>query len=733
MLRSGKRIGLLLHQYRYLLAVFLIGFVVWTVVFNIAVIDYVNTSSWNSRTVWLGPIGSPGHVEIFGFSIYYQFEGYSDYSFYYVHWGYNLLNGVMPYSDAFGYLDMNGIINENGHYMFPPFTAYLYGAGILLSNLMGIQNWGIGIFIAAFGFLTAIPTYGIARDLSGNPRVGEIAALTYLLNPMVIYYIDYLWLNPSPFYFFFFTGFYALIKERRHTGTLLIVAAALFKQTAWFLGIPLVVYLLMKKRAPNEAEDGVNALESADESEEPQAEKSTWQEFKEVFDPLLAYIDLRAFIVSVIVVLLFVGAVILPFLVAQPWFFDFWRISFGARVYENYTELPSYGVPMRLSGIWIANGDPGIAAIVDSLIVSGAPLVFSVVLVTGMMFMTPKMEGNEAGYMRRLLYSTLLIMLLVTLFGPRGVYKYYASMFGPFFSIVSSARMTQLEGGRVPVSTSMIWAPILCSLAIFIPDRNYYLGLVAVIFVIYLLSPVLNKPYVATKGPFTKLKETVSDLTGLRYEPFAPVMQAAPGKARFLQMFQRVIAVFLGLVLVWYGLISGLSAVGGTTIEVLRALILSAILLFLGPQVALSPMEAILPDGKKEPAVRSSLRISSGSVSALALCFGVLTYLLSWDIEVFLTRQLMVFSGTFLIIWALSVIVGLRNRVRVTADMVLLLGCALGIIGWWLAGDAVLAIIGLTLGGLIVLHLMSVTVSIWSGQENEIPTPLDETGIQVSS
>jgi len=210
--------------------VMLIGFIIWTVVFNIALVDYLNSSRWDSRAAWLGPLPGPADFDLFGYTISYQFEGYSDYSNYYVHWGHNMLNGVMPYSSDFGYLMMDGIVNRNGAYMFPPLTAYLYGAGIWLGTII------------------------IAKELSKNPRVGEIAALTYLLNPLVLYHVDFLWLNPSAFYFFFFAGFYALLKNRRHTGTILIVTAALFKQTAWFLGIPLVIYLIMRAREPRKTE-----------------------------------------------------------------------------------------------------------------------------------------------------------------------------------------------------------------------------------------------------------------------------------------------------------------------------------------------------------------------------------------------------------------------------------------------------------------------------------------------
>ncbi len=346
LLKSGRRISRFIREYRYLLAVLLIGFVVWSVVFNIALVDYLNTHWWNSRSVWLGPFPDPGEFDFFGYTIQFQFEGYSDYSFYYVHWGHNLLNGVMPYSGSFGYLDMEGIVNENGAYMFPPFTAYLYAAGIALEGIIGPGNWGIGLLFAIFGYSTTLPVYGIARELSKNPRVGEIAALTYTLNPLVLYHIDYLWLNPAPFYFFFFAGFYALIKGRKHIAIILIVSAALFKQTAWFFGIPLIVYLLVKAREKkNEDSEGNNpttdvGMTKTDEAKKPQVGR---------FDFLFEYFDFRGFVVNAVVALSYVGAVMFPFIIAQPDFLRFWSLALGSFSFEdNYVDPIPYNVPVRL-------------------------------------------------------------------------------------------------------------------------------------------------------------------------------------------------------------------------------------------------------------------------------------------------------------------------------------------------------------------------------------------------
>ena len=194
-----KRLLRFVFEYGFFVVILIIGFYVWSLVFDAALTHYLDTDRWITRHVWLGN----GDIELFGYTVQFQFEGYSDYTFYYVHWGHNMLRGVMPYSGDFGYLDMEGHVNENGLYIFPPLTAVFYALGIAIDP---VGNWGIGLILTIFGFITVFPVYGIAKELSGNRHVGEAAALTYLLNPNMLFHTVFLWMNPAPFIFFWFSA-----------------------------------------------------------------------------------------------------------------------------------------------------------------------------------------------------------------------------------------------------------------------------------------------------------------------------------------------------------------------------------------------------------------------------------------------------------------------------------------------------------------------------------------------
>jgi hypothetical protein len=419
-----------------------------------------------------------------------------------------MLNGVMPYGGDFGQIVIDGVSNRNGAYMFPPLTAMLYAIGILIP----VTDWGIGLLLAVFGYLTVFPVYGLGKELSGNRHVGEVAAFTYILAPNLLYHTTFLWMNPSPFIFFFFAGFYMLVIGRRHLGTLLIVTAALFKQTAWLLGIPLVVFLLLKARPPKteEKESTSETTETSSDGIEAQSDEPK----PRLLDSMIAfcneYLDLRKFAVSVLLVLGFGGAIMYPFFVAQPNLWNFLRLAFGAFKMESFIEVPGYGVPMRLQVLFVVAGLPTLAEIIDILVYSGGLLVLGVLVFWGIMMLEPKYEGQRRVYLRRILFFALLMMLWVNIAGPRGVFKYYFTMFAPFFSIFSSATMCTSMEENVKFSTSMIWLPFLFSLMILIPVRTIYLVYVIIIFIGYLLSKKVGRTWYYATFPVRFVKKKLS-------------------------------------------------------------------------------------------------------------------------------------------------------------------------------------------------------------------------------
>ncbi|MFW9801342.1 MAG: hypothetical protein ACFFFC_01735 [Candidatus Thorarchaeota archaeon] len=497
-----------LLEYGILIVILAVGLYVWVTIFQAAVVDYLDSDHWVSRHVWLGPGVNPGEFDFFGITLYYQFEGYSDYSFYYVHWGHNMLNGVLPYSGDFGQIVIDGVSNRNGAYMFPPLTVILYAIGIMIP----VTEWGIGLLLAAFGYLTVFPVYGLGKELSGNRHVGEAAAFTYILAPNVLYHTTFLWMNPSPFIFFFFFGFYMLVIGKRHLGTLLIVTAALFKQTAWLLGIPLVVHLLMKAQPvkSKEEETPSKTTSTSSSANGTSSDIPKPRLLDSIIDIFREYFDLREFAVSVLLVLGYAGAIMYPFFVANPNLWNFLRLAMGGFQMESFTEVPGYSSPMRLQVLFVIAGLPALAEIVDFIVYSGGLLIMGVLIFWGLMMLENKYEGKRHVYLRRILFFTLLMMLWVNIAGPRGVFKYYFTMFAPFFSIFSSGTMCMSTEENVKFSTSMLWLPFLFSLMILIPVRAIYLVYVIAIFIGYLMAKRIGRVWYLATFPVRFVKRKIS-------------------------------------------------------------------------------------------------------------------------------------------------------------------------------------------------------------------------------
>jgi hypothetical protein len=695
-----------------------IGFVVWALVFNAAVVDYTATHTWTSRASWLGPLPDPDTVFVFGFDIEYQLEGYSDYTFYYVHWGYNFLHGTMPYTPDFGYLEMDGITNENGAHMFPPFTSYLYAFGIWLGNLYGWENWGIGLLIAVFGYLTALPIYGIAKELSSNRRVGEVAALTYLLNPLVLYHTDFLWFNPAPFVFFFFAGFYMLIKDRRMTGTLLIVTAALFKQSAWFLGIPLIVYLLVRRREKAVEHPEVVAI-SDDEQEEKQKERT---KSRPLLESLNDYFDLRGFAISVIVVLAFIGAVMLPFLIATPDFFNYWRLALGSFSFENFDDPLPYNQPMRVQALLIMFDMPEQAELLDIVIKSGGPMIFAVIMGLGLMVLKDRYVGEERLYLRRILFMTFMMMLLVNIVGARGVFKYYFVAIVPFFSIFSSARMIRGTGEHVPFSASMVLLPIPLTLMILLPDRNFYMLYVIIIFAIYGIAPILDKSYDKLKQPVSLLRERLP-------VSFATLSISRPAEESRISIVvswvARVLSLIIGLSLVVFGFWFSLQAIGANPIGTLTVLLIMGIALTLAPQIISLPLSSW--NGAD---FNSNLFSFSYTTAVLSIVFGVGTHIQAWNVSEILVREPLYLISFFVTIWASSLFIKMEVHERLVGDIFLLVGTSFGILFWSFVNDIILQVIGLLTLCAITIHFLQVIVALVYSRNDTVVPEVPENSIR---
>ncbi len=488
--------GLAFVRQNFALTVILVtAAIVWIWIFNIAAIDFISDGERPFRAVWHGV----GRIEIFGYTLHFNFEGWADHDYFYHSWAEQFLSGELPYTPEFDTITI-GSQTWNVPYFFPPLYLYICVIGEIIQ-----PDIGIGLVLCVFGFLTALPVYGIGVHLSGNKQVGELAAATYLFNPVVLYYIAFEWLNPAPFVFFAMLSFYLLMKDYRIAGAIAMTMSALCKQTAFFFALPLIAYLLRKPPRPNQ--EGTGRVDDGDGAGERDDDK----------------LDLTGFAKIAIVVLIYAGLVSLPYLL-DPANYAFQILQrAGATRLKDFINVPAGNAPISVAVIfvvlgiivqgtpyeWLASSFQWLAHVTDLLTYYSICLLLGLVLIFVLMLVEPKDDRNLRAYWRRLFYLSLLLMLWVHIFSPRGIYKYYTVVFVPFFSILSVSVMCKRETEEVKMSLPMLILPFILALAIMIPDRNVYILYLILIALGYALHKAFSDTYAIVAQPIRVLSSRI--------------------------------------------------------------------------------------------------------------------------------------------------------------------------------------------------------------------------------
>jgi hypothetical protein len=451
--------------------------IIWTVVFSLGSSSFFSNGTAPLRSSWTGS----GHFNLFGLTINYNFEGWADYDYYYLSWGDQFLNGVMPYSDSFDTYHLDGVDYDTPFFL-PPLFLYLCSLGVLMGPL------GPGLLISILGFATAFPVYGIAKYLSENRRVGEIAAATYLLNPLILYHTAYQWLNPAPFVFFTTLSFYLLMKQKRIEGTLAMVTAIFFKQIAAFIALPLIAYLLRKPP-----------------SRDPYlGDKPPQDETRDLLkDPLY----FKGFAKLAIIVLVYAIALSFPYILDPSNYLYYMTQRPGGTVYNNLTTLPESNHPITFTVLFILFQSPEwLSELVNQAVYYSFLLLPGLLGALGLCLFEQKDNQNLQGYWRRILFFTLILVFWVHIFSPRGIYKYYCVAIMPFISILPSNRMMSDKPGKIKASLPMILIPVLVSLVILIPNRNVYLLLLILIMMAYIFQKDFSVVYGLIRTRLLRLK-----------------------------------------------------------------------------------------------------------------------------------------------------------------------------------------------------------------------------------
>ncbi|MHA2396747.1 MAG: hypothetical protein ACXAC0_08585 [Candidatus Thorarchaeota archaeon] len=464
------RFKLFIRSHIVLISILILAAFVWVFVFSLAVSDFLLESKW---------YGS-GDLNIFGFTLHVEFEGWADYSYFYQTWGERFLDGYTPYTDAFN----DAGPEHNAPFFFPPLFLYICALGTALP----FGPFGIGFLICLFGYATAFPVYGIAKYLSHNKRVGEIAAASYLLNPLILYHTVYEWLNPAPFVFFMMLSFYLLMKQHRTMGALAMVTAVLFKQIAFFLALPLIAYLI---KVPPSKELSDTDQETSEDNELYAGDD----------------LDVLGLLRMTVIVLIFVVVMSLPYILDFSNYFYYIFLKPGMTIIDDITIIPEGNMPMTLAVLLIIAGAPEpLTQFVNLANAYSVFLLISIIVLLYPMLTAVKDDRDLHSYWRRILYLSLLLLLCIHIFSPRGIYKYYCVALIPVVSIASSEKMVTSGIKKIRASLSMVITPLLVTAVILIPSRYIYIGLLVLVLLSYILYKNFGEVYGLMAFDFQRLK-----------------------------------------------------------------------------------------------------------------------------------------------------------------------------------------------------------------------------------
>ncbi len=412
----------------------IIAAVIRIFIFLHAVIDYNTIGS-----PWLGN----GSYTFLGITIHFEFEGYTDYSFYYTRWVDAFINGAIPYASQL----------DNLWYFYPPMYLYIITLGRLILPVN--QFWDVGVVIALLDYLMAFPVYGIANNIFHNKKYATIAAISVLFNPINLFYSTYLWLNTPVFIFFWLVGFYFMTKEQYKYAAIFIGIAAMTKQIAFFLVLPLLAAALKKE-----------------------------------YDK----IDLYKFIKTIIILAATVLIISTPYIFINVDYIHDIISKASGFLYTDLDKLPNYSSPIQFEIPFIfLNAPLEIRMALAILVATDILLLITLLNSFYFMLMTKKETNNDPMFYRKLLFITMIMFMLVHLFSPRGCYKYYWVAITPFWALFNyPSAFEQKSNINIKGASIGFLKVISFSLIIMMLSRYIYLLSGLFIIVIYVIEYMIK-------------------------------------------------------------------------------------------------------------------------------------------------------------------------------------------------------------------------------------------------
>jgi len=384
-----------------------------------------------------------------------HFELYQDFEFYYVKWVDLFKNGVFPYSEQYG------------PYSYGPLFIITLG----MFNLFTTPIWSpaIPLFLSTIG--TGYLVYLISKKTTENEKYSIYAMIFYLVNPFTMLYSSFLWLNPSIFTFFVTLSYYFVLTRKNNFAVISLGIGAMYKQFA-LVFFPIILLLLIKKK-------GVKRI-------------------KMIMKYVIYYSMIFCFTLLLIS---------LPFLIIN---FQSYIRSYTGNVAIPIESLITYnmdlGTAVNFNTFFLLVRAPKVITFIIAYALGLYILLFSCLFkiyfyyLENLILKKNIKRSNKNSDFIEAIFLSILIVISIHLFYPRGSYKYYLILLVPFISILFDFRdLMFLQASEVEVKKYKFQKrylfPLVMSWIIFLAYRYIYFWILIVwiIFYLYLRAPKENK------------------------------------------------------------------------------------------------------------------------------------------------------------------------------------------------------------------------------------------------
>jgi hypothetical protein len=372
-------------------------------------------------------------------------EPYNDYVIFYLRWVPALWSGAWPYT-----LDMTSRMIS---YSYPP--LWIYTIGLLGST----PPWLPGLVLLTFNIATGAVVYGISRELTHDEKRSVFAMMLFLLNPFTLVYGSYLWLNPTPYVFFVALSFYLALRGRKTESVIGMAVAVLYKQFA-IVFFPVLVIVLVKQDNNVDLRRGLVAATKHG----------------------LIYSSL-------------IGLASIPFLLVDASAY-IGSMFVGGSTPESLAAFhPELSWPVNFNTFFVWIGVPGVIAwaiayLLAYYILLGLSLILIYISFArfGLSEETEAQRGESRAkkVTTEAIFWSILMILALHQFFPRGSYKFYLLALIPFISILFDYRDLTLERTEPFHFQKHYLMPMVVSWVVFVCFRLVYFWILLVWALFYL-------------------------------------------------------------------------------------------------------------------------------------------------------------------------------------------------------------------------------------------------------